>query len=201
MKLSYSGTSPYVRKVLVSAHELRLADRLELVETFVWDPETDHGNVNPLGKVPALTLDDGTVLYDSPVICEYLDAMVPAVVLFPVPGEPRWKALYFQALADGIADAGVLRLLESRRAENEKSAQWIERQSTVIKRGLDKLESEVDILSGGPLTIGQISVACALGWAIFRNPEEEIWGGRPKLKAWFEEFSERPSMVKTAPKE
>ncbi len=201
MKLSYSGTSPYVRKVLVSAHELGLADRLELVDTFVWDPATDHGNVNPLGKVPALTLDDGTVLYDSPVICEYLDAMVPAVVLFPAPGEPRWKALYFQALADGVADAGVLRLLESRREENEKSPKWIERQSTVIKRGLDKLESEVDILSGGPLTIGQISVACALGWAIFRNSEEEVWGGRPKLKAWFEKFSERPSMVKTAPKE
>jgi glutathione S-transferase len=201
MKLSYSGTSPYVRKVMVSAHELGLADRLELIDTFVWDPATDHGNVNPLGKVPALTLDDGYVLYDSPVICEYLDEMVPGVVLFPAPGKARWKALHFQALADGIADAGVLRLLESRRAENEKSPKWIERQTTVIKRGLDRLENEVDILAGGPLTIGKISVACALGWAIFRNPEEEIWQGRPKLKTWFEKFSERPSMVKTAPKE
>ncbi|WP_135079713.1 glutathione S-transferase N-terminal domain-containing protein [Terasakiella sp. SH-1] len=201
MKLRYSGTSPYVRKVMVSAMELDLLDRIELEETFVWSPETDIGLVNPLGKIPALTLDDGYVLYDSPVICEYLDELVPGVVLFPAPGKARWKALHFQALADGITDAGVLRLLESRRGDGERSQGWIERQANVINRGLDALEKEVDLLAGGPLTIGQIAVGCCLGWINFRFPDDQIFAKRPQLSAWFEGFNSRASMVRTAPKE
>jgi glutathione S-transferase len=146
-------------------------------------------------------LDDGHVVYDSPVICEYLDELVPAVVLFPAPGKARWKALHFQALADGITDAGVLRLLEGRRADGEKSSGWIDRQTKVMNRGLDALENEIDELTGGPLTIGQISVACSLGWLLFRFPGDDLLANRPKLKAWFEAFSERPSMQATEPKE
>ncbi|MDV7339513.1 glutathione S-transferase N-terminal domain-containing protein [Terasakiella sp. A23] len=201
MKLCYSPTSPYVRKVMVSAHELGLIDRIELVATNVWDPETDIGLTNPLGKVPALTLDDGHVVYDSPVICEYLDELVPSVVLFPAPGKARWKALHFQALGDGITDAGILRLLEGRRDSAEQSAKWIARQTTVMNRGLDALEKEIDELSGGPLTIGQISVACSLDWILFRKLEDDLFAGRPRLKAWFEAFAERPSMKVTEPKE
>jgi glutathione S-transferase len=201
MKLRYSATSPYVRKAMVCAKELNLMDRIELEPTMVWDPATDIGMVNPLGKVPALTLDDGYVLYDSPVVCEYLDALVPAVVLFPIPGKARWKALHFQALADGILDAGVLRLLESRRADGERSQGWIDRQEATVKRGLDALENEVDELAGGPLTIGQIAVGCCLGWIDFRFPQDKILADRPKLAAWYEGFSARPSMVETAPKE
>ncbi|WP_417840839.1 glutathione S-transferase C-terminal domain-containing protein [Terasakiella sp.] len=201
MKMRYSATSPYVRKALVCAKELDLMDRIELEPTLVWDPATDMGNVNPLGKIPALILDDGYVLYDSPVVCEYLDALVPGVVLFPAPGKARWKALHFQALGDGILDAGVLRLLESRRADGEKSQGWMDRQAASIQRGLDALEQEIDELSGGPLTIGQITVACCLGWIDFRFPDDKILSTRPKLAAWYEAFSARPSMLETAPKE
>lgn len=201
MKLRYSGTSPYVRKVMVSLHELGLVNRVELLATNVWDPETDIGLTNPLGKIPALILDDGHVIYDSPVICEYIDELVPGVVLLPVPGKARWKALHFQALADGITDAGVLRLLESRRADGEKSEGWMDRQTKVVNRGLDALENEIDALSGGPLTIGQISVACSLGWLLFRFPDDDLLASRPKLKNWYEAFCQRPSMAATEPKE
>lgn len=201
MKLSYSSASPYVRKVMVSFHELGLLERVELDVMNVWDPNTDIGLTNPLGKVPALTLEDGHVVFDSPVICEYLDALVPGVVLFPAPGKARWKALHFQALGDGITDAGILRLLEGRRAEGEKSQGWIDRQTTVMNRGFDALENEIDELKGGPLTIGQISVACCLGWVMFRFPNEDIFGSRPQLAAWYESFIARPSMVATEPKE
>ncbi len=201
MKLNYSGTSPYVRKVMVCLKELGLQDRVELVHTDVWDPTTEIGKVNPLGKVPALTLDDGHILCDSPVICEYLDEVVPEVVLFPAPGKARWKALHFQAMGDGITDAGVLRLLEGRRPQNEQSPGWVERQTTVVNRGLDMLENEVDALSGGPLTIGQISVACCIGWLIFRFGREEVLSTRPRLAEWFDRFSERASMQETVPAE
>ncbi len=201
MKLRYSPTSPFVRKVMVSLHELGLLDRVELENTNVWDPETDIGLTNPLGKVPALTLDDGHIVYDSPVVCEYLDGLVPGVVLFPAPGKARWKALHFQALGDGITDAGILRLLEGRRGDGEKSQGWIDRQTKALNRGLDALENEVEELAGGPLTIGQISVACCLGWLLFRFPGDDLLETRPKLKDWYESFITRPSMVATEPKE
>jgi len=201
MKLRYSATSPYVRKVMICTEELGLLDRVELETTNVWDPNTDIATTNPLGKVPALTLDDGHVLFDSPVICEYLDDLVPSVVLFPAPGKARWKALYFQALADGVTDAGILRLLEGRRADGEKSQGWIERQSKAMNRGLDVLENEIEELDGGPLTIGKISVACSIGWLMFRFPGDDIWANRPNLQKWYEEFSKRPSMIATEPKE
>lgn len=201
MKLRYSSTSPFVRKAMVSLHELGLLDRVELDKTNVWDPETDIGLTNPLGKVPALTLDDGYILYDSPVVCEYLDALVPGIVLFPEAGKARWKALHFQALGDGITDAGVLYLLEGRRPESEQSPNWRERQFKVMMRGLDALENEIDELAGGPLTIGQISVACSLGWLLFRFPDMDLLASRPSLKSWYEGFIQRPSMVATEPKE
>ncbi|WP_028879288.1 glutathione S-transferase N-terminal domain-containing protein [Terasakiella pusilla] len=201
MKLRYSPTSPYVRKVMVSLLELGLRDRVELQATNVWDPETDIGLSNPLGKVPALILDNGQVLFDSPVICEYLDAQIPQVVLFPAVGEARWKALRFQALGDGLMDAGVLRLLEGRRDPALQSEGWKDRQLAAINRGLDALEAGVNDLSGGPLTIGQISVACALGWIEFRLGDHNLLSTRPLLKSWYEGFKARASMQATEPKE
>lgn len=201
MKLRYSATSPYVRKVMVSLLELGLRDRVELEATNVWDPETDIGLSNPLGKVPALTLDNGDVLFDSPVICEYLDAQIPQVVLFPALGEARWKALRFQALGDGLMDAGVLRLLEGRRDPAQQSEAWKDRQLAAINRALDALETDVNDLSGGPLTIGQISVACALGWIEFRLADQNLLSTRPQLKSWYEGFKTRASMQATEPQE
>jgi glutathione S-transferase len=200
MKLLYSPTSPYVRKVMVCAHELGLADRLEIIPKDVWDPSVDISDVNPLGKVPSLILDDGHVLFDSPVICEYLDDMFAESVLFPKAGKARWKALYFQALADGILDAGVARLLEGRRDPAEQSEKWKERYLRAVTRAIDTLENEADILIGGPLTIGQVSVACAMGYVNFRMSDLALFKNCPKLSAWYEVFSKRASMVATEPK-
>src|SRR3990167_1033017 len=111
MKLRYSPTSPYVRKVSVTLIETGLDKNIERVATSVWDPKTDIGKDNPLGKIPTLITDDGAVLYDSPVICEYLDGLHKGPKLFPASGEARWRALRLQALGDGMTDAGILRLL------------------------------------------------------------------------------------------
>ena len=109
MKLRYSATSPYVRKVMMVIHERGLSDRVELEKTDAWSPETDLPSNNPLGKVPALVLGDGPALFDSPVIVEYLDTLAgPDASLFPATGPDRWTALRFQALADGICDAAIL---------------------------------------------------------------------------------------------
>lgn len=197
MKLRYSPTSPFVRKVEVTAHELGLAGKIERVPTNAFDPNTDLGRTNPLGKVPALVTDDGTVLYDSPVICEYLDSLAGGR-LFPPGGPDRWTSLRRQALADGIMDAGVSARLESQRPEGTRSDAWIERQRAAITRSLDALESEaVDF--GDGLTIGHVAIGCALGYLDFRFAADQWRQGRPKLAAWYEAFAQRPSMVATVP--
>ena len=141
MKLRYAATSPYVRKVVVALAELGLDDRVERIDTLVWDPATDIGATNPLGKVPALITDDGAVLFDSPVICEYLNDLAGGP-MFPA-GAARWPALRLQALGDGILDAAILRLLESRRPAERQSADWMARQKRSVDRALDVLEGEV----------------------------------------------------------
>jgi len=117
MKLRYGAASPYARKARVMIHECGLQERIELELTDVWAPDADITNDNPLGKVPALIGDGGEVLYDSPVICEFLDSQHDGLKLFPPSGGARWKALRRQALADGIMDAAILRRLESNRPE------------------------------------------------------------------------------------
>ena len=199
MKLRYSGTSPYVRKVLATAIEAGLDDRIERVPTDPWAPDTDLPASNPLGKVPALTLDDGTVLFDSPVICEYLDSLQNGPKLFPE-GRARWVALRLAAIGDGICDAAINRLLDTRRPESQQSADWQERQKRAIARACDLLESEAATLEDS-VTIGQLATACALGYVDFRWDAVQWRQGRPKLAAWFERFSERPSIATTKPPE
>jgi len=200
MKLRYSPTSPYVRKVAVTLIETGLDDRVERIPTDVWNPETDIARDNPLGKIPTLIRDDGQVLYDSPVVCEYLDSLHDGEKLFPASGEARWKALRLQALGDGMTDAGVSWLIETRRPEELQYDTWMERQTNVIFRAMDTLEAELDELDKG-FGIGQIAVACALGWLDFRRPDLGWRTERPGLADWFEGVSERPSMTRTAPKE
>jgi glutathione S-transferase len=200
MKLRFSPTSPYVRKVTVLALEAGLHDRIERVPTLPHDPKTDLPKDNPLGKVPALTLDDGTSLYDSPVICEYLDSLHGGAKMIPAAGAARWTALRREALCDGILDAGILRLLELRRPENERSPAWIERQKTVVSRGLDALESEAASL-GRTVDIAAIAAGCTIGWVLFRFGADNPLGARPKLKAWYDAFATRPSMVATVPQD
>ena len=200
MKLRYNPASPYVRKVTVTLIETGLEDRVERIPTNPHDPETDIATVNPLGKVPTLITDDGEVLVDSPVICEYLDSLHDGAKLFPAPGAPRWRALRLLALGDGMTDAGILRRAESRRPEAFRYDKWVDRQNTVIGRAMDALEGELERLDG-PVTIGHIAVACSLGWLDLRFPDPDWRAGRPGLAEWFEAFSERPSMTATVPKE
>jgi glutathione S-transferase len=200
MRLRYSPTSPYVRKVVATAIETGLESRIERIPTNVWDPGTDIAGNNPLGKIPALITDSGHILYDSPVICEYLDSLHDGPNLFPSAGGARWTALRRQALADGILDAGVGRLLESRRPEGEQSAKWIDRCRGTVARGLDALEGDASDLQDR-ITIGHIAIGCMLGWLDFRFADEDWRPDRPALRDWNEEFSARLSMTSTVPEE
>ena len=177
---------------------MRARDQIEIVETNPWSPDTDLGQDNPLGKVPALITEDGMVLFDSPVICEYLDSLGAAATLFPPAGTGRWSALRAQALGDGILDAAVLRLLESRRPEAQQSADWAARQKRAIERSLDALEADRATLDG-PVTIGQIDVGAALGYLDFRFAADDWRATRPGLTAWYEAFAARPSMQEIVP--
>lgn len=201
MKLRYSPTSPYVRKVTVTAHETGLHDRIERVPTDIREPRPDFLADNPLGKVPTLITDDGLPLFDSRIICEYLDSLHDGHKLFPVDVPARWRTLRLMALADGILDAGVLRRMETLRPEKEKSPAWIERQKAKVARGLDMLEREVPRFHR-LVTIGQITVGCCLGWLDFRYGTAEDWRiGRPLISDWYSMFMVRPSMAATVPTE
>ena len=208
MKLRYSATSPYVRKVMMVIHERGLSDRIALEKTDPWSPATDLPHDNPLGKVPALMLADGTALFDSPVIVEYLD-MLPASEggsesgsgngsLLPETGPDRWTALRFQALADGICDAAILRRLEGNRPEQLRSTDWMERQRKAGARSVDALEADAAKL-GERFTIGSVAVLAALGYLDFRFGHEDWRLGHPALSAWFDAESKRESFVSTAP--
>ena len=200
MRLRFAATSPYVRKVVILLHETGQFKDVELIPTNVWDPATDITADNPLGKVPALVLDDGTVLFDSPVICEYLDAQHDGETLFPAPGPERWAALRLQALADGGLDALLLRRMEGLRDPAQQSEAWIGRQVAAVDRVFDALEREAASLDAG-LTIGTIAVGCLLGYRDFRFGADGWRNGRPKLAAWYETFARRPSMLATVPKD
>lgn len=200
MILRHSPTSPYVRKVTVSAAELGLSDSIAWKATDPWNPEDDLPNVNPFGKVPALVLDNGEVLYESALICEYLDSLHDGKKLFPPAGEARWQALKLHALGNGLLEASVLRLIENMRRPKEFYwADWDARQKDKIERALDVLEETASQLEER-VTIGPITIGCALGYIDFRFPDEDWRGAHPRLAAWYEAFAERPSMRSTAPK-
>jgi len=200
MKLRYSTTSPYVRKVTVSAIETGLDAKIARVPTLTAEPGSGLAKDNPLGKVPALILDDGTAIFDSPVICEFLDGLHAGAKLVPQ-GPARWTALRRQALADGVLDAAVLRMQEGRRPEGERSPAWMEKQRAVIGRALDAFEAEAGALGdpAGPVTIGHLTIGVALGYLDFRFGSDNWRASRPKLARWYEGFSERPSMRATVP--
>lgn len=199
MILRYSGGSPYARKVRVAAFECGLADRLQAVASHPWRAPDDLKALNPLGKIPTLVTDDGLVLFDSPVICEYLDSLHAGPKLIPAAGPARWIARRTEALGDGIMDAAVLWRVEiTQRKQQGQLPEWVERQEGAITRTLDVLEREPEVLAG-PLTIGSIAVACALGYLDFRFGFLDWRKTRPKLAGWFKDFAKRPSMVATAP--
>ena len=199
MKLYYSPTSPYVRKVMMTAIECGLDDRIERVLTNAWEAESGLPDDNPLCKVPTLVTADGLALFDSPVICEYLDSLNPAgPALFPPAGPARWKALRLLALGDGICDAAVMRRLESLRPEPQRSSANDERQKRAVTRACDLLEREAGQLAG-PVTIGALSLLAGLGYLDLRFAEDDWRAGRPRLAAWFAEISQRPCYQRTLP--
>ena len=201
MKLFYTPTSPFVRKALVAAHELGLADRVETVLLRPSPTQADAtlSRANPLNKIPALVLDDGAALYDSPVICEYLDALAGGGRILPPAGPARWDVLRTQALADGVLDASILVFYERlhRPAELHWQA-WLDGQTQKAQQGLDALDEAAARFGDAP-DVGQIAAACAVGWLEFRKPFGEVRAGRPRLAAWYERFAARPSMTATAP--
>ena len=200
MKLYYSPASPFVRKVTVCAIERGLDTRIERVPTKVLpsEPNRDYGKANPLMKVPALETDDGTVLFDSIVICEYLDSLGNAPRLFPAEGAARWRALRLHALADGILDAAVLTRYETfARPQELRWKAWIDGQLLKVDQALDVLEKSAGDL--GQIDIGTVAVGCALGYLDFRYGERKWRDGRPKLAVWFERVATRPSFASTVP--
>lgn len=204
MKLRYSPTSPYVRKVMIVAIETGLIERIERIPSTVVPtrPNEEVARVNPLVKVPALITDDGLVLYDSPVICEYLDTLHDGAKLFPPNGQARWIALRQQALGDGMLDAGLLGRYEVQRPKEYQWQDWKDAQLRKIRGAIAALEMEIESGElGGPLTIGQISIGCALGYLDFRHPSEEWRARHRQLSTWFEDFSKRKSMQVTVPRD
>ncbi len=201
MKLYYTPTSPFVRKVMVVAHETGQAGRLEttLLRPTPTKADAVLSKDNPLSKIPVLLAEDGVALYDSPVICEYLDSLHGGRRLIPAAGAARWRTLRVQALTDGILDASVLTFYErSMRPAELQWPQWLGGQVEKAKQGLDALEREVASF-GGEVDLGQICAAVTVGWLEFRDVLGDIRAGRPALTAWYERFRARESMKATEP--
>lgn len=201
MKLRYSNTSPYARKCWVVAAETGLEPRIEFVLTNAWAADTDLPKDNPLGKVPALITEGGEVLFDSPVICEYLDSLHDGHKLFPPAGGARWEQLRLAALADGILDAALVKRLEATmRPEDKRWSDWTDRQTRAITRALDDMEDECPVW-GRDFMIGQIGAAVALGYLDLRFANEDWRAAHPRLAAWYAETARRPSLVKSEPRD
>ncbi|SFA98671.1 Glutathione S-transferase [Poseidonocella pacifica] len=200
MKLYHSPTSPYVRKVMITLLETGQRDEVELVPTSGTPlaPAPGFSARNPLTKVPALERAEGATLYDSRVICQYLDARVGGG-LYPG-GERRWEVLTLEATGDGILDAALLMVYEKRlRAEDARSDKLIEAQWAKISQACDALEARWLGHLAGRIDAGQIAVACALGYLDLRHEARNWRAGRTGLSSWFAGFSERDSFTRTAP--
>jgi len=199
MKLHWSPRSPFVRKVMIVAHEAGLADRLTLVRTVAatTKPHPELMRDNPLSKIPTLVLDDGTVLYDSPVICEYLDRMHAGPKLFPPDGAARMTALRRQALGDGFLD--FLLLWRDERARAQPSDAHLASYAAKLKSTLAAIDREVDNLAASAFSIGHIALGCALGYLDFRFAAEDWRGDHPRLARWHADFGARPSVQATEP--
>jgi glutathione S-transferase len=198
MKLRYSNASPFVRKVLVFAHETGLVQHIELVPTDVWAADTDIVRDNPLGKVPTLVTTDGTFI-GSMLCCEYLDSRHAGPPLIPRETKARWRALQRHALADGIIEAAVAHVVETlRRPAALLHAGMLERQQEKIERALDVIEGDVAAYDG--IDLSSVTLGCALGYLDFRLDALNWRADQPKLTRWYSRFEVRPSMLATAPK-
>ena len=200
MKLFYSPTSPYVRKVMACAIARGIERQIDLLTTNPHASPPDLLACNPLSKVPCLLVDDGMALFDSRVVCEFLDTVELDTVEFVSPlflqGGARIGALRMQAIGDGICDAAVLRRMEQGKPREDAREAQMGRHRAAVERALDLLEAEPPAQH---LNIGSIAVGCALGYLDFRFPQEPWSEGRLRLAAWAEAFMAQPCMVRTAP--
>jgi glutathione S-transferase len=198
MKLLWSSRSPFVRKVMVAAHEVGVAGRIvtERVVVSANKPSAEVMALNPLNKIPTLILQDGATLYDSRVICEYFDSLHHGPKLLPSGGAERWQALKRQALGDGLLDVLILRLVEQNRPRELQSESHLAAYRLKIAAALDRIEAEGLELAEQP-DIGHIAIGCALGYLDFRFAADQWRAGRPKLSAWYADFARRPSMRAT----
>lgn len=195
MKVLTSPSSPFGRKVKITAKLKNLADKIN----FETVSAADVGGDNPLAKIPVLITDSGTSIYDSPVICEYLDAQVAAPVLFPGEGDKRWQTLTLGALGDGIIDAAILLVYEGRHRPAEMRVEsWCQMQQAKIDRALAHLEAAPPAMAGTP-SYGDLTLACALSYLDFRH--EGKWrAAHPKMVAWLDAFDAAvPAFKETAP--
>lgn len=200
MQLYHSPTTPFGRKVMVLLHETALLPRVRVTlgsgTPLAANPEVVA--VNPLGKIPALQTDDGTVLYDSRVICRYLDDLARAGLYGQ--GEGLWRVLTLEALADGVLDAALLMTYEARlRPEALHFPEWVEGQWAKIARALDHVEAKWMAHLAGPLDMGQIALGCALAYVDFRHGARNWRAARPGLAGWEADIAARPSMQATRP--
>jgi glutathione S-transferase len=197
MKLYSHPVSPFARKARIIAHELDI--KLEVIDVQARNDESLR-RLNPLKQIPILVLDDGSSLFDSPVICEYLNhagggKFFPGMNIFRHTSG-RWKALGLAALGDGVADAAVTLRYELTEPEERRNLDRIARCKATIAAGIDALER---VNFAKDPTIGEIAVACALGYLDFRLPDLDWKGSHPKLSAWYARFCEYPSMKATQP--
>jgi glutathione S-transferase len=199
MKLHWSPRSPFVRKVMIAAHELGLVEGITCVRTVAATtrPHAALMEDNPLSKIPTLVLDDGTVLYDSPVICEYLDSLHGGRKLIPADGRERMIALRRQALGDGFLD--FLLLLRNERERAHPSEVHLAAYTTKRKAALATLEREAQALAASPFTIGHIAIGCALSYLDFRFGDEDWRADHPRIAGWHRDFAVRPSVRATEP--
>jgi glutathione S-transferase len=201
MKLIGSTTSPYVRKVRVVLAEKKLDYEFELEN--VWSAETVIHLSNPLGKVPCLIMEDGSPMYDSRVIAEYLDTLTPVCKLLPPNGRDRADVKVWEALSDGVLDAAILvRLEKTLRPAEQQSAAWIERQMGKVHAGLAVMSAnlgESPFCKGNHYTLADVAVGCTLGWLLFRFPEIDWRADYANLARLFDKLSERPSFKESVP--
>lgn len=202
MTLYHNPASPYVRKVMVLLHETGQLNRvaLQLSQLSPVSPDPALNQDNPLGKIPALRLADGNVLYDSRVILDYLDQQHVGNPLIPRDGPARWRRLTLAALADGIMDAAVMVRYEvALRAPEKHWELWLDAQRDKIRRALGELEAEAIAELACHFDVASISTACALGYLDFRHQDLDWRAAHPRLAAWYAEVSQRPSMLQTQP--
>jgi glutathione S-transferase len=200
MKLIASYTSPYARKVRIALAEKKI--EYDFVEESPWAAQTTVPTYNPLGKVPVLVLDDGTTLFDSRVIVEYLDTVSPVSRLIPEPNRQRIVVKRWEALADGICDAAVAVVLESKRSARQQNKDWIERQLRKIDLGLKELGNELGEkvwCNGEAYSLADIATGCALAYLDLRHAAIDWRAAYPNLVKLAEKLAKRPSFAETVP--